>query len=163
MNRTRVFKYLIIGVSTTFVYFTVRFSVNAVIDNAMISVVAAQALAIVYAFFTNKLFVFRDKSHSRTDIISQFIKFVCGRLLTAFLDLAITYLTIERFSAFFISVLSLSTLDYSSSLFQIPYLSMYIGSAERLNEFIFACLIQIIGIVLNYWLSKTFIFKYGKR
>lgn len=163
MDKFRMLKYLIVGISTTFVYFTIRFSANLLFNSAMLAVVIAQVLAIIYAFITNKLFVFNDKSKSIKEVFSQFVKFVLGRLATTFIDILVTYFTIEMYSSFFINLLGLDHINYSLKLFNLPYLNMYIGSEERLNEFIFACLVQVFGIFANYWISKLLVFNKTRK
>ena len=53
-----IMRYLIIGVLTTVVYFLVRFSVFSLVQSGLLSVVVAQIAAILFAFATNKWFVF---------------------------------------------------------------------------------------------------------
>lgn len=91
--------YLIFGVLTTVVYFIGRFLTVALSQNALLAVVVAQSAAIIFAFVTNKLWVF--KQAEKSSLLTQFLKFVAARLLVFFLDLFVTWLCIEKFGAFF--------------------------------------------------------------
>ena len=79
--------YVIFGVLTTAVDFatyillTRLFSMNEDASN-----VIAQIVAIIFAFFTNKLYVFNDKSMKMRDVLSQFAKFASVRLVTLVLN-----------------------------------------------------------------------------
>ncbi|MGM0123982.1 hypothetical protein IGI37_001356 [Enterococcus sp. AZ194] len=144
---------------TTVVYFVVRFTASSLTTSAMIPVIGAQIVAILFAFFTNKFFVFQNSRVSFRELLSQFVLFVSGRLLTFFLDVVITYIAIETYAVFFIRLLRLETIDYSAPLFSNQFLTLYIGSPERLNEFFFVLLIQALGILLNYFISNNLVFK----
>lgn len=69
--------YLIFGFLTTLVNFIVYyilynlFSVSAAVSNGI-----AWFFSVLFAFFTNKPFVFRSKDWSREVIIPEFIKFI---------------------------------------------------------------------------------------
>lgn len=79
--------YVIFGALTTAVDFatyillTRLFSVNEDVAN-----VIAQIVAIIFAFFTNKLYVFNDKSMKLRVVLSQFAKFASVRLVTLVLN-----------------------------------------------------------------------------
>ena len=79
--------YVIFGVLTTAVDFatyillTRLFSMNEDASN-----VIAQIVAIIFAFFTNKLYVFNDKSMKLRVVLSQFAKFASVRLVTLVLN-----------------------------------------------------------------------------
>ena len=55
---TEVFKYLFFGVLATVVYMVSRTLIFAVSQQGTLSAVLANAIAIVFAFFTNDVFVF---------------------------------------------------------------------------------------------------------
>lgn len=151
--------YLFYGVLTTFVYFIIRFTVFSISEQAMLSVVLAQIGAILFAFVTNKLFVFKDNTKEIKKLIKQLFIFILGRLLTFLIDVLITYIAIEKFSQFFINILHLDVLPYDSFIFSNGLTSHFIGSSILLNQFLFALLSQILAIVINYVISKKKVFK----
>nr|WP_275452101.1 GtrA family protein [Oenococcus oeni] len=51
--------YLIFGILTTVVYFIARFLTLNLSKNALLAVAVAQILAILFAFITNKIWVFK--------------------------------------------------------------------------------------------------------
>lgn len=149
--------YLIIGVLTTVVYFLTRFTVRAVVNSPIISVIVAQITAIIFAFFTNKSIVFQNKTNNWKDFFVQFIKFCMARAFVFFLDIGITALCVDMYGEFFIKLFHLRNIDYTAAFFKM--FSNFIGSPEVFNEFIFALLTQIIAIIANYLFSKLLIFK----
>ncbi len=151
--------YLIFGVLTTVVYFLTRFFVVYLTGNSMAGVVYAQISAILFAFFTNKLFVFKDKDWSIKVVMIQLLGFIIGRLFVFFLDIGITYLAVQKNADFFIHLFWLDQIDYNSFFFASPLMRNFIGSEKLLNEFIFALFVQVLAIILNYIISKKAIFK----
>lgn len=156
-NRETI-SYIFFGGLTTVVYFVTRFSVVKATDNSMLGVVLAQIAAILFAYFVNKIFVFKDKNWGFLTVLKQLFGFIIGRLLVFGLDLSITYLTVKRFSEFFIRVLFLDKLNYDHFIFSNVLTNRFIGNEKLLNEFIFALLVQILAIVINYIISKKAIF-----
>ncbi|KGO31808.1 GtrA family protein [Oenococcus alcoholitolerans] len=152
--------YIFFGILTTVVYFIARFMVVNISQNALLAVVAAQSAAILFAFITNKIWVFTQAE--RSPLIIQFLKFVAGRLFVFFLDLFVTWLCIEKFGNFFIRFFLLDRLNYRSAPLDWPLVKNFAGSALLANTFIWSLLIQIAAIILNYIFSKVFVFKNKK-
>lgn len=158
MNQ-ETFLYLIFGILTTIVYFVTRFSVVTISGQAMLSVVLAQIAAILFAFVTNKIFVFKDNTKGIIPLLKQLVIFILGRLFTFVLDLLITYIAIEKFADFFINLFYLKHLPYESFVFSNGLTKNFIGNPVLLNQFIFALIIQVFAIVVNYFISKKKVFK----
>ena len=116
--------YIIFGVLTTlvnlFVYliFTKFFAVNYLISNIM-----AWFLSVLFAYITNRIWVFESKNNN---IIKEILLFYGGRIFSGVVDTGLMFL--------FIDVL-------------------------LINDFISKIIIQIIVVILNYILSKFFVFK----
>ncbi|MGY3766901.1 GtrA family protein [Vagococcus vulneris] len=158
VNRETI-TYIIFGALTTAVYFVTRFSVVAATENSMFGVVCAQVAAILFAFITNKIFVFQDRNWKIKAVIFQLFGFIVGRLFVFGLDLGITYITVDKFPDFFIHLLFFDKFDYQSFFFSNPLMNKFIGSPSLLNEFIFALLVQVLAIIINYIISKKAVFK----
>ncbi|MFC7054604.1 GtrA family protein [Enterococcus alcedinis] len=154
-----IVSYLLIGVLTTVVYFIVRFSVFSLTEAGIISVIVAQIAAILFAFVTNKVIVFKNKAQSIREFFVQFVTFCLARGFVFMLDIGITLVTVELYSDFFITILRLNEINFGKGLFSWSVLSNYIGNAVNLNAFIFALITQVLAIIINYILSKYFVFK----
>ncbi|WP_163655207.1 GtrA family protein [Listeria sp. PSOL-1] len=150
--------YLLFGILTTLVYFVARFVTVNLSGSSMLAVIIAQSLSIIFAFVTNKILVFRDVSIQWVVILKQFSVFVMGRMFVLLLDVFITYFAVEKFSAFFIKILKLNNIDYSVGLFSFGTIKKYFGSPFLINELIFALIVQILAIILNYIISKKVVF-----
>lgn len=153
--------YLIFGVLTTVVYFVARFLTVHLSQNALLAVVVAQISAILFAFITNKIWVFTQAEKS--SLFSQFMKFVAARLFVFVLDLFTTWLCIEKFGSFFIRLFCLNHLNYQSGITTWPLVKSFIGSPVLANTFIWSMFIQVAAIILNYIFSKLFVFKNKKQ
>lgn len=151
--------YLIFGVLTTIVYFVSRFLVVGLTGNSLIAVIVAQVSAIVFAFFTNKYFVFLDKESKPLVVLKQFFVFLSGRLFVFFLDISITFLAVQRYSNTLIRFFNLEKLPYDQFLFSNTLTRNFIGTPKLLNEFFWALVVQVLAIVINYIISKRKVFK----
>ncbi len=89
--------YLLFGVLTTavnwIVYFplTNLFSVHYQAANA-----AGWIAAVLFAFFTNKIWVFRKKDFSGGVFARELLSFTGARVFSLFAEMALMYLTVER-------------------------------------------------------------------
>ena len=79
--------YLIFGVLTTVINFSSFFISNKLLGESqyLISQVISWVTAVLFAFITNKLFVFQKKGTLK-QALSEFIKFVSVRLLTGIFE-----------------------------------------------------------------------------
>lgn len=91
-------------------------------------------ICVIFAFFTNKLFVFRSKAEGFKGFIKEFIEFVLARLFTLVLEDVIIWFLCSK-------------CGWETGLLQI--LAKFIG--------------QFVVIVTNYFLSKLWIFKKKKN
>ena len=83
-----VVMYLVFGVLTTLVDWVAYRVLRLSGLGYMFSNVAAWAVAVIFAFVTNKFMVFNSKSVDRLIIIKEFISFVGARVFSLLLQLA---------------------------------------------------------------------------
>jgi len=155
-----IIRYLIFGVLATFVYFITRLTIFGIFGSATLSVVIAQVVSILFAFTTNKFWVFKNKNkNKKKSIIQQFFYFLTGRLLVFVIDVLLTYFAVDKYHDFFVQLFHLGTLNYNSFLFGNSLTENIIGTPMLLENFIFTIIGLITGIVINYLISKFIIFK----
>ena len=82
------------GILTTIVNIVSFFLFNKLF-NYKLSNIIAFILAIVFAYITNKKYVFESKKEEKTEIIKEFIFFIGSRLFTFVLDMLLMVLFIE--------------------------------------------------------------------
>ena len=88
--------YIAFGVLTTAVNFLVfLFSRELLKLSATVSNIAAWILAVLFAFFTNKLFVFKSKSWFRKVVIPEFVKFVTCRIGSGIVETVFLFVTVD--------------------------------------------------------------------
>lgn len=88
-----VIMYLIFGVLTTVVNIVVYYIFNDVLQvHYMISNVIAWILSVLFAYITNRKYVFESNSDS---IITEFTKFVGSRVSTGILDMVMMWLFVD--------------------------------------------------------------------
>ena len=122
--------YIVFGVLTTAINIIAFFACSRLINLGLIpSNIIAWILSVLFAFVTNKIYVFNSKNYNFSVVLRELIDFVISRGATGILDLGLMYL--------FVSV---------------------IGIEDMISKIV----INIIVIILNYVLSKLYVFKNKK-
>ena len=130
---TEVFKYLFFGILATLVYMVSRTLIFQLTKQGTLSAVLANAIAIIFAFFTNDIFVFNQETAG----MARFVKFVGARLLTLVLDLALAYFLVDTYP---------------------EIIGQFVGHSQAWVNGIESLFAQVLIIVLNYIISKFFVF-----
>ena len=95
-NRYReVIFYLVFGVLTTVVnilsfYIMDLFGVNTYVNNTI-----AWVLSVIFAYVTNKLFVFESKTNGKKELVKEVSSFFGARILSYVIDMAGMYLLVS--------------------------------------------------------------------
>lgn len=126
MKYKTIVTYLLYGVLTTVVSVASYFVCYDVLGVSNVySTMVSWFLAVVFAFVTNKLFVFDSKKWGK-NAIRETGEFILCRIGTGILELALMYLTVD--------------------------LLLFDGTLMKIMT-------NVIIVILNYVLSKLFIFK----
>lgn len=91
--------------------------------------VISWVVAVIFVYFTNRIFVFKSRSKGR-DQLAEFIEFVGARFFTLFVETGVLFLCAQ-----------------------------VIG----INDVVSKVIAQIVIIIMNYILSKFWIFKKGEE
>lgn len=126
-----IINYLIVGVLTTVVSIATYFLFSLILDieNNILFIIAnvlSWICAVVFAYITNKKFVFNTTTSNKKEEIKVFSMFVSSRITTLLIELAFMFITVK---------------------------------VILINDKIAKIIAQFIVIVLNYVLSKLFVFK----
>ncbi len=97
MNK-EVILYLFFGVLTTAVNFLVYFLVLKLSDNYVFSTTMAFIVAVIFAYVTNKKYVFENVTSSFKKLLDEFFRFVTSRIFTYIIDVLGMILLIEYLS-----------------------------------------------------------------
>lgn len=101
--------YLFFGGITTLINIVVYMVCYDIFDiSNVISNILAWILSVLFAFVSNKFWVFESKSKNRLRVQKEFLKFVGGRIGTGLLDLLIMYICVDVLygPAFIIKIIS---------------------------------------------------------
>ena len=91
-----VISYLFFGVLTTAVNFIVYLPVYNILGlSASVSNMIAWVVAVVFAYFVNKIYVFRSLDWSRKTVIPELTKFIAARVLSGVLETGILLVTVD--------------------------------------------------------------------
>ncbi len=130
-----VISYLIFGVMTTLVYVVMRMIIFNLTTLASLSATLASIISILFAFVTNDIVVFKQ---AREGWFKRLIKFFAARLLTLLIDVALAYLLVEKF----------------------PHIiGQFVKNDIQMINTIETLFGQVLIIVLNYVLSRLFVFR----
>ena len=155
--------YLVFGVLTTFVGWAVYFAVlwawkgifSLPVDDTnsalyitgyTVAQVIQWVAAVLFAFFTNKKWVFTEADKNvRTSL--QLVKFAGGRVVTLFIDYGVTLFAAMGAAALFPSLTAVTLMGIEWNLCEI-------GAKV---------VAAVIVIICNYIFSKIFVFKNKKQ
>lgn len=94
-----LFLYLIFGGLTTIINILVYFVLaRAFAINYQVSTVIAWVLSVLFAYGTNKMFVFESKNESRREDLRELISFFTFRILSLGIDMGSMYLMVQVLS-----------------------------------------------------------------
>ena len=130
-----IFSYLFFGVSTTLVSILARLLLYQLTPQELLATALANMIGILFAFITNDTIVFKQV---RKNWYLRLIKFFLARLSTLLLDLLLTYLFVTEFP----SIIG-------------QFVNQNIDRVNTIETF----LAQILIIIINYIISKLYIFK----
>ena len=120
-----VIAYLFFGGCTTVVNIISYYICAHWLDfSTIVSTAAAWVLAVIFAFVTNKLFVFESRSWEREVLAKEVSSFFLCRAATGGLDIVIMYVGVDRMGLFDVGVKTLSNvvviiLNYVASKWMI--------------------------------------------
>lgn len=121
-----VLLYLFFGVLTTLVNLVTFYILNSIVKwDENLSNFIAISLSILFAYFTNRTWVFHSEAKTFNERFNEFSKFIAGRIFTMIIE-------------FFGCMILFKT--------AIPAL-------------ISKCIVNVIIIILNFFISKFFAFK----
>jgi len=134
-----IISYIFWGVMTTAVSF-VTYSLFTLLFTAFMDTTAAVSIAnvlswifaVLFAFITNKLWVFNSKSFEKSVVLPELLKFLSSRIATGVIEMA--------------------------GLPLLVYLGLG-GALFGIDGLIAKIIINVVVIVLNYVFSKLLIFK----
>lgn len=134
---SEILSYLFFGGATTLVSIVSRLLIYHISHQEILATAVANIIGILFAFITNDTFVFKQE---RKNWSIRLVKFFLARLSTLGLDLLLTYIFVTTFP------------DVIGQF--VKY------NIDKVNT-IETILAQILIIILNYILSKIYIFKKG--
>lgn len=127
--------YVFFGVLTTLVNWLSYIVIVAVLGGGekesavVVATAAAQILAILFAYVTNRIWVFRSKATGIKGVFWEMLRFFAARGVSFVVDIILMYVGV-------------SLLNMDDSLMKL--------------------LSNVVIIIINYVLSKVFVFKRGK-
>ncbi len=133
--------YVIFGVMTTVVNLVAFTGFNSILgpESYLISNVIAWIFAVLFAYITNKLFVFNSKSWRADVLLKEIISFVAARVFSLLIEEAGLFLLVD----------ALNFKELSLNLFGLS-----VG-----GNMIAKLILALIVVLLNYVFSKLYIFK----
>ncbi len=138
---SEVISYLFFGVLTTLVNFVVFWACGLLLSEELylVSNAIAWIAAVIFAYITNKLFVFQSKSWALKVIISEIPEFLGARVFSFLIEEAGLWLLVD--------ILSMGKISFSL---------LGIGVS---GQMIAKIILAVIVVILNYFFSKFIIFK----
>ena len=90
------FNYLIFGFLAFVLNYVLYFLFESLLGiNYMVSTALSWALTVVFAYWTNRTFVFKSKNKGVTNLFKDFVSFIGARVATEVLELLLMYLMVD--------------------------------------------------------------------
>lgn len=94
---SEIWKYIVFGIITTFINIIIYYFFYEVLSlKNILSNILAWILSVIFAYLTNKNFVFKSYKRSIRDIIKEFFYFLLCRISTGGLDVILMYIVVEK-------------------------------------------------------------------
>lgn len=91
-----VILYIIFGICTTFVNIVVYYICSRILSLKTIeSTIIAWMLSVIFAYITNKIYVFHSNKRFLKDVLLEIVSFVGCRLLSGIIDIIIMYAFVD--------------------------------------------------------------------
>lgn len=128
--------YVVFGVLTTLVNYIIYFSCTSGFKIGWsAATVIAWVGAVLFAYFTNRKWVFESKSRGAKAVLLEFVKFIAARLTS----LALEWLTLKL-------------------LLDILHFDAFVWKTLPVGEFLAKTIGQVLVIIANYIFSKLLVF-----
>lgn len=95
LNDNKISKYIIIGILTTLINIIIFYILDKNNIEYKTSTTIANFISILFAYITNKIFVFKSKNWKLKFLLKEIWKFLISRLGTYFLDIFSMYMFVE--------------------------------------------------------------------
>ncbi|MBR0144250.1 MAG: GtrA family protein [Clostridia bacterium] len=92
-----VILYLLFGAATTLVNLVVFYLLDFLRIHYLAATIAAWFVSVLFAYLTNRKFVFRSEAHTAKGILNEALLFFAGRGLSGLLDFGLMALGVEVF------------------------------------------------------------------
>ena len=130
-----VILYIVFGILTTVVNLGTFYIMNSLLLwDENVSNIIAIVLAVLFAYITNKDLVFHSEARKIKERLIQFFKFMLGRAFTMVVEIIGVFLLNDVLHAFY-------------------------NFGDNIGFLIDKCIITVIVIILNFFISKFFAFK----
>ena len=87
--------YIVFGILTTVVSISSYYVCSEILNiHYLVSNIISWVLAVIFAYFTNRVWVFESKSKNTSDILKEMFTFVNCRLLSGVIDMATMFVLV---------------------------------------------------------------------
>lgn len=121
-----IVNYVICGILTTILNILVFYILDIYNVNYRINTTISTLISVIFAYITNKIYVFESRELGRKKVLKEILKFIFSRVGTYIVEIIGMYIFIEL---------------------------------VKIENLISKILMNVIVIILNYILSKFYIFK----
>ncbi len=94
-----MFLYLVTGVLTTIINYGVYLACSSLLpvspSRTVLSTLIAWAISVLFAYLTNRIWVFRSQAKGFGPLLREFMAFLSARVLSGILDMGIMYVLVD--------------------------------------------------------------------
>lgn len=151
-----IINYLIFGILTTAVdlivytpltaIFGANYKLAGIIPWYIITNIIAWTAAVLFAYVTNKMWVFEEKDWSAEKVARELSSFAGGRVITLLIQLFLIWVMID-----------VAHLDKTA------FLTWGAGLIGQAGDFAVKMIVMVVVVILNYIISKLFVFRKKRK
>lgn len=97
-KKPQVFTYLVVGGLTTVVSYVVFALCNLFNQSTLVSQICSFIVAVVFAYITDKTFVFENKNWAIKNVLNEFSTFLFARIFSFFVETIFLLVAVEIFN-----------------------------------------------------------------
>lgn len=152
--------YLFFGGLSTLLNIVVFFCLNTLVKmNYQVANVIAWIVVVIFAYTTNKIWVFESKTSSKSELIKETLSFIIARLITLGMEFVLLYVLIEKLHI--LEIISKIIINVVVIIVNYLFSKIFIFNSQKKNKekmnfkklikpiILIFTIIAIIGLMLN--------------
>lgn len=152
--------YLFFGGLSTLLNIVVFFCLNTLLKmNYQVANVIAWIVVVIFAYTTNKIWVFESKTKNKSELVKETLSFVMARLITLGMEFILLYVLIEKIHI--LEIVSKIIINVIVIVVNYLFSKLFIFNSQKKNKKNKDLKKIIIPIIFIFIIISSMLYKYG--